>query len=310
MPIVAVVGAGLVGRSWAVVFARAGFEVRVTDSSAEALAAAPGLIRQGLEDLAAHGLVKDVKTSCTGVTCVPFLAEAVAGVDLVQESGPENVEIKKELFAQLDRFAPPSAILASSTSFIVASHFSEGLKGRERCMVAHPVNPPHLVPIVELCGAPWTSAKAIERARALYEQADQVPITVHKEVDGFVLNRLQAALLAESFRLVGEGVVSPQDLDKTIKDGLGLRWSFMGPFETIELNAPGGIGDYCARYAGSLRQLTSEPPSASVWDEANIGRILSAWGRTPSPDEIAKASAWRDKRLAALKAHKQQQPKN
>ena len=168
MPIVAIVGAGLVGRSWAVVFARAGFEVRVTDSSAEALSCAPALIRRGLDDLAAHGLVKDAKAACARVTTVPFLAEAVAGVDLVQENGPESIEIKREIFADLDRFAPPSAILASSTSFIVASHFSEGLKGRERCMVAHPVNPPHLVPIVELCGAPWTSADAIERARALY----------------------------------------------------------------------------------------------------------------------------------------------
>jgi L-gulonate 3-dehydrogenase len=307
MPRVAIVGAGLVGWSWAVVFARAGWEVRVTDTSAEALAAAPGLIRRGLDDLAAHGLVKDVAASCASVTCVPFLAEAVAGVDLVQENGPERVEIKREIFADLDRFAPPEAILASSTSFIVASHYSEGLKGRERCMVAHPVNPPHLVPIVELCGAPWTSPEAIERARALYAQADQVPITVHREIDGFVLNRLQAALLAEAFRLVGDGVVSPQDLDKTIKDGLGLRWSFMGPFETIELNAPGGIGDYCARYAGSLRQLTAEPPSAAVWDEANVQRILAAWGRTPSAEDIAQASAWRDRRLAALRAHKNQQ---
>ena len=135
-----------------------------------------------------------------------------------------------------------------------------------------------------------------------------MPITVRKEVDGFVLNRLQAALLAEAFRLVGEGVCSPQDLDKTIKDGLGLRWAFMGPFETIELNAPGGIGDYCRRYADSLRRLTGEPPSPAVWDEANLARILAAWERTPSADEIATASAWRDRRLAALKAHKQSQP--
>ncbi len=111
------------------------------------------------------------------------------------------------------------------------------------------------MPVVELCGAPWTSADTIARARTVYESIGQVPVTVKREVEGFILNRLQGALLAEAFRLVGEGYVSPQDLDHTIKDGLGLRWSFMGPFETIELNAPGGMPDYCARYTGFYKRL-------------------------------------------------------
>ena len=159
----------------------------------------------------------------------------------MQENGPETAAAKRAIFADLDGAAPPAAILASSTSFIPASQFSEGLPGRARCLVGHPVNPPHLVPVVELCGAPWTAPETIARARTLYESARQAPITVNREIFGFVLNRLQGVLLAEAFRLVGEGVVSPQDLDVTLKDGLGLRWSFMGPFETIELNAPGGI---------------------------------------------------------------------
>jgi L-gulonate 3-dehydrogenase len=217
------------------------------------------------------------------------------------------VEVKRALFAELDRLAPPDAILASSTSAIVASLFTEGLAGRARCLVAHPVNPPHLVPIVELCGAPWTAPDTVARARAIYESVRQVPVTVHREVEGFVLNRLQGALLAEAFRLVGDGVVSPQDLDKTIKDGLGLRWSFMGPFETIELNAPGGIPDYCARYTGFYRRLAGAPAEPSVYDEANVGRIVEAWGGTPDPAELARKSAWRDTRLAALKAHKRDQ---
>jgi 3-hydroxyacyl-CoA dehydrogenase len=186
--------------------------------------------------------------------------------------------------------------------------FTEDLPGRARCLVAHPVNPPHLVPIVELCGAPWTDPAVIERAKTIYESVEQVPIVVHKEAEGFVLNRLQGAVLAEAFRLVGEGVVSPQDLDKTIKDGLGLRWSFLGPFETIELNAPGGIPDYCARYTGFYRRLSADPPSPSVWDAENVARILAGWGDTPSRESLAEKSARRDRRLAALKAHKRQQP--
>ena len=304
MPAVAIVGTGLIGRSWAIVFARAGWDVRITDPSAEQLAAAPALIRQGLDELAAHGLADDPEAAAQRVSPAATIEEAVRGVDLVQENGPEIVEVKRELFAELDRLAPKGTILASSTSAIVASHFTGDLAYRERCLVAHPVNPPHLVPLVELCGAPWTSADTVASARAIYDSVGQVPVVVHREVEGFVLNRLQGALLAEAFRLAGEGVISPQDLDKTVKDGLGLRWSFLGPFETIELNAPGGIGDYCARYAGFYRRLSADAAKPAVWDEANMARVLAAWGQAPKPAAVAKKGAWRDRRLAALRAHK------
>jgi 3-hydroxyacyl-CoA dehydrogenase len=130
---------------------------------------------------------------------------------------------------------------------------------------------------------------------------------VRREIEGFVLNRLQGALLAEAFRLVGEGFVSPQDLDKTIKDGLGLRWSFMGPFATIELNAPGGIADYCARYTGFYKRLQAKPAGVAVYDDVNVARILKEWGEAASSDELAERTRWRDQRLAALAAHKKTQ---
>ncbi len=308
MPTVAIVGAGLIGRSWAIVFARAGWEVRLTDPSAEALAAAPRLIREGLDELAGYNLVDNAAEAASRVSVAGSPNEAAAGVDLVQENGPERVEDKRRIFAELDQAAPADAVLASSTSAIVASKFTEGLAGRARCLVAHPVNPPHLVPIVELCGAPWTSPEIVARARGIYEAVGQAAITVNREIEGFVLNRLQVALLAEAFRLVGEGVVSPQDLDKTLSDGLGLRWSFMGPFQTIELNAPDGIPDYCTRYGDFFRRTTAEPPKPSVWDEANIARVMQAWGRSPTKEEVARRTAWRDKRLTALMAHKRAQP--
>lgn len=307
MSTVAIVGAGLIGRAWAQVFARPGWDVRITDPHAPTLESAPRLIREGLEDGARHGLVADPAGAASRIRVAQSLAEAAEGVDLVQENGPETVEAKQAIFAELDRAAPPHAILASSTSAIVASRFTEHLPGRARCLVAHPVNPPHLVPIVELCGSPWTSPETIARARAIYEAVEQVPITVNREVDGFVLNRLQGALLAEAFRLVGDGVVSPQDLDKTIADGLGLRWSFLGPFATIELNAPGGIPDYCARYTGFYKRLAAEPPPASVYEDENTARIAAAWGETPDTTRHAALSARRDRRLAALAAHKKQQ---
>jgi len=310
MPNVAIIGTGLIGRSWAIVFAAAGWQVRLTDASVAALEAAPRLIAEGLAELATHSLVDDPADAAARVRTAGSLAAAVADAELVQENLPEDVDIKRAVFAELDRLAPRDAILASSTSAIVASRFTETLAGRGRCLVAHPVNPPHLVPVVELCGAPWTAPETIERARGIYGAIGQEPVTVHREVDGFVLNRLQGALLAEAFRLVGEGVISPQDLDKTIKDGLGLRWSFLGPFGTIELNAPGGIPDYCARYTGFYRRLAADPAGPEVWDGPAVARLLAGWGETPDAARLAERSAWRDRRLAALKAHKAAQPED
>ena len=233
--------------------------------------------------MARHGLAKDAAAAAKRVTVAGSLEEAVPDAELVIESGPERIEVKLEVFAKLDAAARPDAILASSSSAIVASRFTEKLAGRQRCLVAHPVNPPHVVPIVELAGAPWTSPETIKRARAIFESVGQVPIEVKKEIDGFILNRMQAVLLSEAFRLVGEGYVSAEDLDKTIRDGLGLRWAFMGPFETIELNAPGGIPDYCARYGETLLKLSSAPVTPDVWGKDNVARAVDSWGRSPNP---------------------------
>jgi L-gulonate 3-dehydrogenase len=212
--------------------------------------------------------------------------------------------VKRDTFARLDAAAPADAVLASSTSAIMPSKFTEPLAGRARCLVAHPVNPPHLVPVVEVCGAPWTAPETKRRAFEVLRSVGQVPIDVKREIDGFILNRLQVALLTEAFRLVQEGYVSPEDLDHTVADGLGLRWSFMGPFETIELNAPGGIPDYCRRYVDWFRRYLADQPSPAVWDDANWAKAVEAWGRSPTPEAIARKSEWRDARLAALAEHK------
>jgi 3-hydroxyacyl-CoA dehydrogenase len=307
MPAVAIVGAGLIGRSWAIVFAKAGWDVHITDPSAEQLAAAPRLIREGLDELARHGLADDPEAAAQRVSPAASLETAVAGADLVQENGPEILETKREIFSELDRLAPKHAILASSSSAIVASRFTEDLPFRERCLVAHPVNPPHLVPLVELCGAPWTSAETIGDARRIYDSVGQVAVTVAREVEGFVLNRLQGALLSEALRLVEDGVIGPDDLDKTVRDGLGLRWSFMGPLETIELNAPGGIADYCARYGPFYQRLAADAAKPEVWDDRNVAAVLANWPAAAGDARAAK-SRWRDARLAALRAHKNAQP--
>ena len=304
---VAIVGVGLIGRAWAAIFARAGWTVRLTDPHAPTLNAAPGLIQDELRALNRHGLADDPDGAMSRISVASSLAEALKGVSFVQENGPEKIEDKITLFAELDRLAPADALLASSTSAIVASRFTENLKGRARCLVGHPVNPPHLVPLVELCGAPWTSPDAITRAREIYRDIGQVPVTVNKEINGFVLNRLQGALLAEAFRLVGEGYMSAEDVDHTVKDGLGLRWSFLGPFETIELNAPGGIPDYCARYTGFYKELASSAAGPEVYQSPNVDRVIAAWPHQPTPDRVARLTKRRNERLAALAAHKARQ---
>jgi 3-hydroxyacyl-CoA dehydrogenase len=307
MPRAAMIGAGLIGRSWAMVFARAGWEVAIHDPAPGAAEQALGLVAAGLAQQAEYGLARDPEAAAKRVRPARDLADALDGATFVQENAPETVDAKVPLFRELDRLSAPDVILASSTSAIVASRFTAELPGRARCLVAHPVNPPHLVPIVELSGAPWTAPETIARARAVYESIGQVPIVVRKEIEGFILNRLQGALLAEAFRLVGEGFVSPQDLDKTVKDGLGLRWSFMGPFETIELNAPGGMADYCARYTGFYRSLQSAPAAPGVYDPPNVEAILREWGEVADRARLEARTRWRDGRLAALRAHKASQ---
>src|ERR1700694_112520 len=304
---VAIVGAGLIGRAWAAIFARAGWNVRLTDPHVPTLAAAPRLIRDELLALARHGLADDPAGAVARVSIAGSLREAVMDVECVQENGPEKVEEKRLIFAELDKLAPPNALLVSSTSAITASRFTETLPGRARCLVGHPVNPPHLVPLVELCGAPWTSPDTIDRARKIYREIGQVPVTINREINGFVLNRLQGALLAEAFRLVGEGYISAEDLDPPLNDGLGLRWSFLGPVRAIELNAPGGIPDYCARYTGFYRELASASAGPEVYLGPNVDRVITAWPHQPSPERIAALTQRRNERLAALAAHKAEQ---
>jgi len=305
---IAIIGAGLIGRAWSIVFARAGFSVALFDSSQQAASAALGFIEARLPELAESGLISDTPSAIMArIILAPTLEAALDGAVYVQENGPERVDAKAALFARMDEIAPKSTILASSTSGIPASAFTEQLRGRARCLVAHPVNPPYLVPVVEICPAPWTSQDTVARTRALMEQARMVPATVKREVKGFVLNRLQIALVAEAFRLVADGVVSPEDLDATIKHGLGLRWAIMGPFETIDLNAPGGVADYCARYGGLYAEVEAEMVPITLTPEL-AADVDAAMRSHLSLEDHPARQEWRDRRLMALLAHKAGQP--
>ena len=304
----AVIGAGLIGRAWSIVFARAGFNVTIWDQFPLQTTQALTFIADRLPELRSAGLLADEpETVLARIRPMQSLWETVREAEYIQENGPERVDVKTSVFAELERASKPDAIIASSSSGIPASAFTEHLKTRKRCLIAHPVNPPYLVPLVEICPAPWTDPAVIERTRDIMVKAGQVPATVKKEIDGFALNRLQGALLAEAFRLLADDVITPADLDALVKHGLGLRWSFMGPLETIDLNAPGELADYCNRY-GSLYATMQQQMRPLVWDAALVNRLHAA-RRAELPVNMQPVrQEWRDRRLMALLAHKATQP--
>jgi L-gulonate 3-dehydrogenase len=299
-----VVGAGLVGRGWAIVFARAGHMVRLFDVTAEKIADALEAIERNLADLASSGLVlnpDEIRGRIHGTT---DLADALQEVIWVQECVFEKLEIKREIFKAMDEKAPADATLASSTSTFPGSAFTSDLRGRHRCLVAHPINPPYLVPLVEIVPTPWTAPEMTEGARALMASLQQVPIVLRREVPGFIVNRLQVALLSEAFRLVEDDVIGAVDLDRAIADGLGLRWAFMGPFETIDLNAPGGIRDYVQRFGQPYYEIAVEQAQARRWDEPLISKVENERRQVLSADQLQARQRWRDLYLMSIVANK------
>lgn len=302
---VALVGGGLIGQAWAIVFARAGHEVMMYDVSPLTIEQAQANIAGRLDDLAKFNLIEDPGAMIGRIGYAIRLGDAVSGADYVQESAPERVQIKREVYAELDRFVGANTIIGSSTSGIPASAFTENIACRSRCLVAHPINPPYITPLVELCPAPWTDKSVVDRTHDLMTRVGQSPIRVKKEVAGFIANRLQGALLTMALKLVEEGYASVEDIDIAIKDGIGLRWSFMGPLETIDLNAPGGIADYMARYGPLYEEIEKSAVAPLAWDEALAGRIEAARRDSQPLDQLNERSEWRDRRLMALAAHKQ-----
>lgn len=297
---IAVVGAGLIGQAWAIIFARGGHDVSLWDGHPDVLEQAPQIIGRLTDELARAGLVEDVSSVTSKISTNASLADAMEGARYVQENLPERVAMKQEIFARLDELAPEEVILASSTSSIPASRFTESLRGRGRCVIAHPVNPPYLVPVVEICGAPWTDPETIERTWDLMAQIGQKPVHVKKELEGFILNRLQGALLREAFRLVEQGYVDVDGLDTTVRDGLGRRWSFMGPFETIDLNAPEGLADYAQRFGAMYQSIAQQQTDTSPWSEELVSSLDSERRALLPKEQLLDRRLWRDQRLMEI----------
>lgn len=296
---VAVIGCGVIGRSWVRVFARAGCNVRLWDPDAAAVERA----------LAWHGAEVAREGAGPGTAhAAATLQQALEGVTWVQESGPESLEAKRALFSDLDAAAPPDAVLASSTSALDMTAIAQGLRGAHRCIVAHPVNPPHVVPAVEVLGGTATNADTLARTVEMLRSVGQVPVVLRRYVPGFLLNRMQAALLREAISLVERGVADVDAVDAVIRDGLGLRWSLMGPFGVANTNADGGVREYFTRYAGSFRFLMDDLGETPMLDEALIERLGAETDRMVGDASREDIRAWRDRMVARITALKRSEP--
>ena len=298
---VAIIGMGLVGRSWAVDFARAGARVALWDAMDGVVETSLSQIRQLVSDMDGAGLLNETPEAILSrINPCSTLSEALSGADYIQENTPERIEIKCDVLAAIEANAQPDAVIASSSSGLLPSAMFENIASARRCLVAHPLNPPHLIPAVELVPGPATDAASLHTARMILEEAGHVVLTLRREIAGFVMNRLQGAVLDEAFRLVEQGIVGPEDVDIALRDGLAIRWSVVGPFETIDLNAPGGVSDYIDRYGPMYDDLAIGSEGRADW-QGTVRDVVTADRRARlAVDQIPARTEWRDARLAEI----------
>ena len=296
---VAVIGTGVIGASWAALFLAKGLDVVATDVAPNAedslrrfvYAAWPALERLGLKPGA----------SPLRLVFTPDLAEAVKDTELVQENGPERLDFKQKLYGQLDQLLPPSVIIASSSSGLPMSQIQLGATSHpERCVIGHPFNPPHLMPLVEVVGGAKTSEETIRRAEAFYTSIGKQTVRINKEMPGHVANRLQAALAREVYYLVAEGVLSAADVDTALTAGPGLRWGIMGNMMLNHLGGgPGGIEHFLQQFAGPMTSSWKSLGSPELTPEVQKKLVDSVHAEVGSRS-IEDLEAERDELLLGL----------
>ena len=264
---IGVIGGGLIGASWAAIFSKSGFNVFVYDPYPDVFDTYESRVTSFLEELKTIDETINVEESLNRINANVTIEDLCSNVEYIQESAPEILSVKQELFAKLDNLAPEEVVIGSSSSAMPISSITQNLKGQHRCIITHPANPPHLIPCVEICPGENTSNRTIEKTKEIFTASGASIVNVKKEIDGFILNRLQGALLNEAMRLYSDGYASSDEIDSTIRDGLGLRWAFMGPFETIDLNAPGGIKDYISRYGPIFVEMAKNQTKIPDWSE-------------------------------------------
>ncbi|MFO0995432.1 MAG: 3-hydroxyacyl-CoA dehydrogenase NAD-binding domain-containing protein [Alphaproteobacteria bacterium] len=308
---VAVVGSGVIGRSWLRVFTRAGCRTRLYDRDPEQAKRALAWFEEDTALDAREGFAsaEDAKRWRSLITHHTSLSDAVAGAGFVQESGPEKIETKRAIYRELDEAAAPATILSTSTSALDINAIAGDLPGAQRCIMAHPCNPPHIIPVVEILANKKTAPEVTKKTIEFLTQVGQKPVVLNWYVNGFLLNRIQAAVVREAFLLVESGVADAEAVDACIKDGLALRWAFIGNFGANHLNADGGIRAYFARYADAYRSMIGDLENrAPNFDDATMAKIVRERGFGETPQQVRAFAQWRDRMIVRLKALKAKHP--
>jgi len=290
---IACVGAGLIGHSWATFFALKGVSVNLQDLEEEILVEAPTKIKSNLDFLAEKGAIRkgEAEAAIRRIKTTTSLSDAVKNADYVQESVSESYEAKKKVFSEMDAEAPPEAILASSSSALLMSEIQEAATKPERCLIAHPFNPPHLIPLVELVPGNKTSPEAIKTTYEFMLKLGKVPVVLKKEVPGYIANRLSMRLYQEAVDLVDTGVATVEDVDRALSAGPGIRWAIMGPHLTYHLGGgPGGIEHWFETFG---KAFFSPSVAKKVIEGVKSMEIV----KTKSMEELVR---WRDEKLVEL----------
>jgi 3-hydroxypropionate dehydrogenase (NADP+) len=299
---VACVGSGLMGQGWAALFALHGYEVVMQDLTRDILTQATKRVRNHIGSLVKAGLGNDAESAMSRIETTTDLAEALKETDFVQESVYESYEVKKPLYSKMDELAPEDVILASSTSGLLMTEIQKTMNSHpERGVVAHPWNPAHLVPLVELCPGEHTSKKTVERTYTLMEDIGKVPVILKKEAQGFIANRLSAALWREALDLVDNGVASVEDVDKAVRAGPGMRWAIMGPYLTYHLGGGKGGIEYLMRHIGVKKAAWLETMAKwTVTPESAIEKAINGVDDMVGGKTLEELESWRDGRLISL----------
>jgi 3-hydroxyacyl-CoA dehydrogenase len=296
---VAIIGTGVIGASWAALFLAKGLDVVATDIAPNAEASLKRFVDAAWPALERLGLAPGA--SPLRLVFTADLPEAVRGADLVQENGPEQIDFKKKLYAQLDELLAPDVIIASSSSGLTMSEIQSGCGSHpERCVIGHPFNPPHLIPLVEIVGGAKTSEETIQRVTQFYADLGKQPVRLHKELPGHVANRLQAAIIREVYYLVSEDVLSAADADTALSWGPGLRWGIMGNMLLNHLGGgPGGIEHFLQQFAGPMTAWWKGLGQPELTPEVQKKLIDSVHAEVGSRT-IAELEAERDEILLGL----------
>jgi 3-hydroxyacyl-CoA dehydrogenase len=296
---IAIIGTGVIGASWTALFLAKGLKVVATDIAPNAEAQLRAFVEAAWPALTRLGLAPGA--SQANLTFTPVLAQALTDVDLVQENGPERLEFKQDLYRQLDELLPPPVIIASSTSTLPMSSIQVGaVLHPERCVVGHPFNPPHLIPLVEIVGGTKTSEETIQRAMEFYTSIGKQAVRLNKELRGHVANRLQFAVAREVYYLVSEGVLSAADVDTALAWGPGLRWGLMGNMMLNHLGGgPGGIEHFFHQFAGPMTAGWKELGSPELTPEVQKKLIDGVHAEVGSRS-IEELEAERDELLLGL----------